>query len=175
MGTRFVAKALTQDGDVRVVPFQFNIEQAYALELGQAYMRPAALGGLVLEEGLAVTAITKAANAQVTIAYHGYEVGDQVYFEGITGMVEINGRFLTVASVVDANNFTLDHDTTGYGTFTGSGGGTVRVGAPPAPPTPPVVPAPATPAPEPDVGSGSGGGYDESGEWVHWEDQRSRF
>jgi len=164
MGTRFVAECLSTTA-ARLLPFQFSDEQAYALEFGQAYMRPLALGGAVLEEGLLVTAITKAANAKITAAFHDYEVDDQVYLSGITGMTEINDRFLTVVSVVDADNFTVDIDSTGFGTFTGSGGGTARVGAPPAPPAPPAVPDPIEPPPPPDLGSGGGGGYDDGGGW----------
>lgn len=164
MGTRFVAEALSTD-EVRLVPFQFSDEQAYALELGQAYMRPAALGGVVLEEGLRVTAITKAANAQITCAYHDYAVGDQVMLKGILGMTEINDRFLTVVSVIDESNFTVDVNSLAFSDFTDSGGGTVRVGTPPPPPPPPPVPDPLPEPVVPDVGSGSGGGYDSVGEW----------
>jgi hypothetical protein len=119
-GMRFVAEALEGDNPVRLLPFQFSLTQAYALELGQAYMRPAALGGLVLETKYKVTAITKAVNAQITSAYHGYSVGEQVFFSGITGMTQINGRFGIVQSVVDANNFTVDIDTRGFSTFVDS-------------------------------------------------------
>ena len=164
MGTRLVAECLSSTA-VRLIPFQFSDDQAYALEHGQAYMRPLALGGAVLEEGLAVIAITKASNAQITAAYHAYSVGDQVYLSGITGMTEINDRFLTVASVIDANTFTVNIDSSGFGTFTGSGGGTTRVGAPAPPPPPPPVPPPAPEPVEPDVGSGGGGGYDSGGHW----------
>lgn len=164
MGLRFVAECLSSTS-VRVLPFQFNDEQAYALEFGQAYMRPAALGGVVLEEGLAVTAITKAANAQITAAYHDYDVGDPVYLAGIEGMVEINDRFLTVQTVVDAHNFTVNFDSRNAGTFTGSGGGTARAGAPAAPAPAPTVPAPLTPSADPAIGSGSYGSYSGSGDW----------
>jgi len=163
MGTRFVAECLGTSA--RLIPFQFNDEQAYALEFGQGYMRPLALGGAVLEEGLLVTAITKAANAKITAAFHAYEVGDPVYLTGITGMTQINDRFLTVVSVIDANNFTVDIDSTDFDTFTGSGGGTARVGSPPPPPPPPAVPPPPPPPPAPPVGSGSGGGYGSGGGW----------
>jgi hypothetical protein len=163
MGTRFVAECLSSTA-ARLIPF--SDEQAYALELGQAYMRPFALGGAVLEEGLEVSAITNAAQAQVTIAYHAYSVGDQVYFSAIEGMVEINDRFLTVVSVVDANNFLVDFDSTDAGTFTGSGGGTARSGAPPAPPAAPTVPPELEPPDPPDTGSGGGGSYGEDGIWL---------
>lgn len=162
MGTRFVAECLSSTA-ARLIPFQFSDDQAYALEHGQAYMRPLALGGAVLEELLLVTAITNAVEAQVTAAYHDYDVGDPVYFSGITGMVEINDRFLAVTEVVDANNFKVDFDSTDAGVFTGSGGGTARSGAPPAPPTPPAVPPPLDPPTPPDVGGGGGGGYGGSG------------
>lgn len=172
MGTRFVAECLSDTA--KLFPFQFSDEQGYALEFGQAYMRPLAQGGAVLEEGLKITAITKAETAQITSAFHGYVVGDQVYLKSddpaAFGMHEILDRWLVILTVVDGNNFTIDIDSTGFSTF-GVDTGTVRVGAPPAPPTPPVVPAPAPDPVEPDVGSGSGGGYDDGGGGVPiWRD-----
>jgi hypothetical protein len=164
MGTRFVAEALSSTA--RLFPFQFSDEQGYALEFGQAYMRPLALGGAVLEEGLRVTAITQAATAQITAAYHGYEVGQQVYLTSddpaTFGMFEILDRWLTILTVPDDDNFTVDIDTTGFSAF-GTDTGTVRVGAPPAPPADPVVPPPAPEPEEPVVGSGSSGGYTSGG------------
>lgn len=160
MGTRFVAEALSETG--KLFPFQFSDEQGYALEFGQAYMRPLALGGAVLEEGLKVTAITKAANAKITAAFHGYSVDDQVYLKSENseafGMYEILDRWLTVISVQSASQFTVDIDSTGFSTF-GVDTGTVRTGAPAPPPTPPVVPPPATAPPPPTTGTGGGGGY----------------
>lgn len=167
MGTRFVAECLSSTA-ARLLAFQFSDDQAYALEMGQAYMRPAALGGVVLEDGLLVTAITNAANAQITAALHGYSIGDQVYLSSITGMVEINDRFLTVVSVPGANNFTVDFDSTAAGTFTGSGGGIIRVAPAPPPPPPPPVPSVLPDPTPPDLGSSSAGGYDHSGRWVDW-------
>jgi len=170
MGTRFVIEA--KDADARLVPFQFSDEQAYALEMGQGFMRPLALGGAVVEDGLKTTAITKAVNAQVTCAFHGYAVGELVYFEGIEGMIEINNRFGTVVTVPDANTFTVDIDSTNFSTFV-SDTGTVNAGPPPPPPADPVVPPPLDPPPTPGVGSGSTGGYQQnpvSGEreWISY-------
>lgn len=151
-GTRLVAEAYSSGA--RLVPFQFSLTQAYALELGQGYMRPAAFGGLVLEDKLKVTAITNAVNALVTAAFHGYSVGDQVYFGQITGMTEINGRTGTVMTTPSANTFTVNINTTAFSTFTGSDG-IVRSGAPTPPPSPPAVPAPVPPPPPSAPGSGS--------------------
>jgi len=158
-GTRLVAEVYDASKPVRLVPFQFSLEQTYALELGQGYMRPCALGGVVLNPALFVTAITQAHNAQVTANYHGNSPGDQVFFKGISGMTEINGRIATVVSVVDQHNFTIDLDTTGYSAFSGSLDGLVRTGPPDPPPSPPAVPAPISPPPPPIVGGGWGSGY----------------
>lgn len=161
-GTRFVAEAYNANYPVRLIPFQFSLTQAYAIEFGQSYMRPAALGGLVLEDRLKITAITKAANAKVTAAYHSYSVGDQVYFQQITGMTQINGMTGTVVSVVDTNNFTVNINSTSFSTFTGSDG-TAR-SAPPTPPPPPPSPPPSpppvpAPPPPPPPSTGGGGSY----------------
>jgi hypothetical protein len=154
-GTQLVAPAYDSAEPVRLLPFQFSITQAYALEFGQAYMRAAANGGLVLETPLTISAITRAFRAQVTIAFHGYSVGDQIYFNDVAGMKEINGQVGTVLTVPDANNVTTNIDTTRYSAFTGDSGGIVNTAPPPPPPTPPVVPAPA-PAPTPPPVSGGG-------------------
>ena len=160
MGTRFVSECLS--GVAGLLNFQFSDDQGYALEFGQGYMRPLAYGGAVLEEGLKINAITKAANAQITIPFHAYLVGQQIYLTSddpaAFGMHEILDRWLTVVSVVDANNFTVDIDSTGFSNF-GVDTGTVRVGAPAPPPADPPVPPPIAEPDPPEIGSGSGGGY----------------
>lgn len=165
-GTRFVSEALSSTA--RLISFQFSDEQGYALELGQAYMRPLALGGAVLEEGLKVTAITQEAQAKITAAYHAYTVGQQVYLRSedptAFGMQEILDRWLTVVAVDSANQFTVDIDSTSFAAF-GVDTGTVRVGAPPAPDPDPVVPPATTPPPPPTTASGGGGGYASNGTW----------
>lgn len=159
-GSRIVVEALSSLA--KLIPFQFSDDQAYALEFGQAYMRPLAFGGAVLETDLKITAITKATNAKITCAYHGYSAGDLIYFRGISGMVEMNDRFGSVQTVPDANNFTVNIDSTGFSTFT-SATGTVNGAPPPPPPPPPAVPPPiASPTP-PTSGSPASGGYDGAG------------
>ena len=164
MGTRLVAEAL--DPDARLVPFQFNDEQAYALEMGQGYMRPFALGGAVLETDYKVQSITKEPQAIIEITLHGYSVGDLIYLKSddpdTFGMVEILDRFLEVVAVPDADHVQVNIDSTNFTTF-GSDVGTVNAVPPAAPPPPPVVPPPATPPPPPVVGGSSGGGYVDDG------------
>lgn len=163
-GTRLVAKAYGQADPVRLFPFQFSLTQAYALEFGQGYMRAAANGGLVVETPLKITAITKALNAQVTVAFHGYSPGQQIYFNDNVGMVEINGMTGTVQTVIDANNFTVDIDSRTFSTFVSSDGA-VNTSPPAAPPAPPAVPAPVPPPTPPDLGGG--GSYSDSGGRLH--------
>lgn len=163
-GSRFVCAAVSPAS--RLFPFQFSDTQAYALMFDQAKMRPLALGGLVLETGLKVTAITNAGQAQVTCAYHGYSVGDPVWFDGITGMVEINDRFLTVVAVIDANTFTVNFDSTLAGAFVADTGGVVNSAPPPPPATLPPPDPPATPPTPPATGGSGSGAYGDDGKWI---------
>lgn len=166
-GFRYVGEVDSISTTPRYLPFQYNIEQAYVMVLDETKLNLLTGGGMVVEpvtaaspsSDMLITAITKAAQAQITAAFHDYAVGDKVFFTGISGMTELNGRFATVVSVVDANNFTIGIDTRTYGTFVSSTG-VARVGAPaptPAPTPPPVPPAlPATPI----TGGGGGSGSD---------------
>lgn len=164
-GTRLVAEVEDPSQPVRLMPFQFSLSQTYALEMGQGYLRVAALGGMVLNEELAITAITNAASAKVTAAYHGYVAGDRIYLTGISGALGdyLNGRIAKIVSVVNGNEFTIDIDTSGQAAFTAATGGITRSGAPDPDPTPPVVPPPVDPPPKPPVG---GGGGTKPGEWT---------
>ena len=156
MGTRFVSEVLDATQPVRLFPFQFSIEQAYALEFGQGYMRPAANGGMLLEEALAITGIDRGTTTTVYSAFHGYAVGDIAYFRDVVGMTQINGRSGKVLSVPNASKVIVDIDSSTFTPFTGDGGGVTRT-EPPAPtPTPPPVPEP-TPTPTPPATGGGGG------------------
>lgn len=58
-GTKFAARAKNSAYPVRMIGFQFNTLQAYALEFGHLYMRPYINGAPVLEPGFAITGILK--------------------------------------------------------------------------------------------------------------------
>lgn len=158
-GSRFVYRLPDDDNEARLLPFTYSPGQSYALLMGQATMRPMALGGAVLSEGFGITAITNANPGVVTAPYHGLTTGDEVYLSGIEGMDELNGRVVTV-TVLNDDDFSIGLDTTSYGAFV-SDDGDVRVAPPTPAPTPPPVPAPApapTPAPTVPPGGGGGGG-----------------
>ena len=68
-----------------------------------------------------VTAITNAATAQVTATGHGLSIGWTVHFSSVSGMTQINGKRAAVASIVDADNFTISLNTTAYSAYTSGG------------------------------------------------------
>lgn len=158
-GTRLVSEVYDGTGDVRLVPFQFSLTQTYVIEMGQAYARFAANGGLVVEEQITITAITLGATTTIAAEFHAFDVGDQVYFSGVEGTTEINGKIGRVLSVIDDSHFVVDINSTGFSAFTGDAGGITRTATPPPPPPPPPVPPPAPDPMPPDTGGG-GGGFD---------------
>ncbi len=156
-GTRFVYKLPADDNECRLLPFTYSPGQSYALLMGQATMKPLALGGAVLSEGFGITAVSQANPGVVTAPYHDLTTGDEVYFDGIEGMTELNGRVATV-TVIDPDNFSIGIDTTSFDAFTADDG-TVRTKEPDPPPAPPPVPPPTpVPPPAPTVPPGGGGG-----------------
>jgi hypothetical protein len=160
-GTRLVGPVLDSSQPTRLVPFQFSMTQTYALEMGQGYMAPCALGGRVLETEQAVSAISNAAQAQVTIAWHGFAAGDLIHFSGVSGGMGalLNYRSWTVVAVVDANTVTINADTRACAPFSGCTGGSANA-APPVVVAPPPVPAPAPVPPVLPVFYGGGlGGF----------------
>lgn len=157
MGTRLVYEI--KDGEKRLFPFDYSLEQSYVLVFGQGSMRPAALGGMVLDEALTVEAATRTNPVKITASYHGYTTGDEVFFRDVKGMAELNGLTLPV-TVIDQHNFTVPVNGTSFGSLTGDDGGVIRSGPPDPDPAPPVVPPPVDPPPPPNVG---GGGWRGSG------------
>lgn len=74
-----------------------------------------------LDVAVAISGISKAANAQVTtVANHGYVNGDLVFISGVLGMTQVNGRYFSI-TVTALNTFQLNIDSTTYGLYTGAG------------------------------------------------------
>lgn len=105
-----------------VFPFIFATGNAYALEFTPNRMRVYYRGQLVTRPKLTITGITKANPAVVTVPAHGYAVGDIASFDGVEGMVEINGK-RGVITAVTTDTITVSIDTTAFSTFTGDTGG----------------------------------------------------
>jgi hypothetical protein len=163
MGTRFVYEIL--DGKKRLLPFEGAYEASYALLMGQASLRLAALGGMVIEEQLTIETLSLTNPVQIRASYHGYSTGDEVFLIGLLGTTDLNGLVFPV-TVIDQHHFTIPIDGTNLDPLTGDTGGTVRSGAPPPPPPPPEVPPPVEPVDPPLIGGGGlggGSGYDGIG------------
>lgn len=73
-----------------------------------------------------ITAISQANPGQVTAAGHGFATGDKILLTGVAGMTQVNGNYYTV-TVIDANNFTIGVNSSGYGAYT-SGGAAIKYG-----------------------------------------------
>ncbi len=156
-GTRLVGQVINATEPAMLIPFQFSMTQTYALEMGQGYMAPCALGGRILESEQVITAITNAAQAQLTIAWHGFSAGDLIYLAGVEGGLGtlLNYRTWTVMAVIDANTVSINADTSASPAFTGCTGGTANT-APPIVVPPPAVPPPVAPVPGPIISYGGG-------------------
>ncbi len=128
MGTRFTCEGKDSSRKMRGIPFSFNEEQTYAIQLGHQYMRFIKQDGEILEASKVITGVTQASPGVVTSASHGFSNGDDVFITGVSGMTELNGRSFRVAGVT-TNTFQLNDyqnntvSTLSYGAY--SSGGTV--------------------------------------------------
>ena len=125
-GTSFVSEVSDSSKKVRLIPFIFSQTQTYVLEFGDQYMRVHKEGVQLTESSKTITGITKAAVAVVTSTAHGYSNGDEVYINGVAGMVEVNNRNFKIQNVT-ANTFELVKmgggalNSTAFGTYTSGG------------------------------------------------------
>lgn len=117
----------------RLIPFQFNIDQGYALEFGDQYMRILYRGAYITEANNAITAITKASPGVFTYTNTNYTLsnGDWIYITGVGGMKNFNGLTWIVAGVSGATFHVTDLfgnvvDTTLFSAYT-SGGTLARI------------------------------------------------
>jgi hypothetical protein len=121
--------ALTQDGP-NSNPTQGPPMVGYELVLNFTgtnvtsicYARAFASTGLRASTYVAISAVSKANPAVVTSTGHGFALSarPQVTISGATGTgwTAINGTF--VATVIDANTFSIPVDSTGFGTLAGT-------------------------------------------------------
>ncbi len=125
-GTLWVGSCIDHATRSRLIPFQFNTTQAYALEFGHLKMRVIKDGGYVTEAVKTIVSITRTNPAVVEITGHGWSNGDRIFLSGVGGMIELNGRYATVAGATTNTLQLAGIDSSGYGVFT-SGGTAARV------------------------------------------------
>jgi hypothetical protein len=108
-GTRFVKEVRNSAHNTALIPFEFNVTQAYQIEAGDNYFRFYANNAVITATAQNITGITQANPAVLT--YSGsdtYANGDEVYITGVVGMTEVNNKFYRVANVnAGANTFEL--------------------------------------------------------------------
>ena len=126
VGTHFVAEAENSAEASRLIPFEFNTEQAYIIEMGNLYFRFFKDNGSIGEATKTITGITRANPAVVTISTHGYENGDEVDIAAVVGMTEVNGKRFIVANKT-TNTFELSGINSSAFTAYSSGGTAARV------------------------------------------------
>lgn len=135
-GTKYIIQCYKSATAVRLLPFQASFTVSYVLEFGDQYIRFSSGGSPVLESTIAITGVTQANPAVVTVA-NTYNVGDWVYITGVVGMTELNGRYFKISAraagsitLADVNGVAVN--STGYGAWT-SGGTVARVYTIPSP------------------------------------------
>ena len=125
-GFEYVKEVKDSTETVRLIPFEFNDEQSYALVFGDQHMRVVANAGTVLEANQNITGATQANPVELTVTGHSYTTGDEVFLSSVGGMTELNNRFFTITST-GANTFTLNgEDGTSHTAYT-TGGTVARV------------------------------------------------
>lgn len=125
-GTLWVGPCIDHAVRSRLIPFQFNTTQAYALEFGDQTLRVIKDGGYVTEDAEPIVSITPGNPTVIEVTGHGWLNGDRLYLSGIGGMGELNGRFVTVAGATTDTVQLAGIDSTTYGAFT-TGGTAARV------------------------------------------------
>jgi hypothetical protein len=155
-GFQFVGEVDDKTETYALRAFQYSVDQAYILLLGDSKMQVLAHGGFVAEDNLEIHSVGVGGATTLEIPFHDMAVGDRGYIDGVEGMVELNGRFVEVIGVPDADHITIDLSSVGFDAFVSSDGIT-RVGTP-APPPAPEAPPPAPPAPPTPPETTTGGG-----------------
>lgn len=82
-----------------------------------------------------ISGISKSAQAQITSVAHGFTSADvnitSVDFLQVHGMIQINGLPGLILSVVDADNFIVNINTSNFNTYTTGGYANILTGIPP--------------------------------------------
>lgn len=117
-GTVFVARAKYNDRTTRLIPFEFNVEQAYVLEFGDGYIRFFANNARVEGESRTITNATDQGQVRITSASHGFSNGDFVAIRNVIGTYEANDDW----EIANVTTDTFDLLTSDYEHVYDSGG-----------------------------------------------------
>lgn len=116
----------------RDINFQFNLNQGYALEFGDQYMRVKSNGAYVVEAAKNIVGSSRANPGIIGVTGHGFSIGEWIYIQNMVGMTEYNGLTWIVNTVPNANTFTVTDlfgnvvNSTNFGIYV-SGGTAARI------------------------------------------------
>ena len=123
----------------RVMRYQFNTQQGYAIEAGPGYFRFFQNGAPILEPAFNISAIPQADPTVVSVPGHNFAIGDWVQVSAINGMTQLNNRYFYVKAASAGVSITLENlftggdiNSTGYNAYV-SGGQAARVYTLPTP------------------------------------------
>ncbi len=106
-GFEYINRTKNSADRSKLIPFEFNTEQAYMLEFGDLYARVYRGGGLVLASASkSITGVTQANPGVVTSVAHGYADGTEIDVSGVLGMTSLNGSSWVIADAT-TDTFTL--------------------------------------------------------------------
>ena len=105
----FFAATTKANGAARLIPFSRGQGTSLVLEFGNLYIRFFANDGPVRTDDISATYSQSTTTVTVTKSSHGYSASDEVYLDFTSG----NGvdGFYTIATVADANTFTVTSTT----------------------------------------------------------------
>ena len=122
-GTVQIAELKDSTSSATLIPFSFNTEQNYILELGDNYMRVIKDGGQVLDAAEAITGVSTTNPVTITSPGHTRTDGTEIYIDDVGGTVELNDRNYVVRNVT-ASTYDLEDlfgnavDGTGFTAYT---------------------------------------------------------
>jgi len=105
----FFAATTKANGQARLIPFSRGQGTSLVLEFGNLYIRFFANDGPVRTDDIAGTYSQSTTTVTVTKSSHGYSASDEVYLDFTSGD-GVDG-FYTIATVPDANTFTVTSTT----------------------------------------------------------------
>lgn len=113
--------------NARFIPFQFNDQQSYLIEVTNQRFRFYTNNAIIVESDVSISGATQANPVVITTgASHSYATGDEVYINDVVGMTELNGKSYRI-TVLSATTFSLQDidgnniDGTGFTAYSSSG------------------------------------------------------
>lgn len=122
-GFEYICRCKSSTSITRLIPFQFSTVQTYELIFGDFNMRVIKNGAQILNTAQTIVGVTNANPGIFNVNAHGYVLNQQIYTLA-AGMTQINNKDYFIASVPDANHFTVKDwngnviNTAGFGIFT---------------------------------------------------------